>query len=101
MRDNVDIGKPVFWVTAANVQPCLRRNARSAAPGLATDALTVKFASLLRRQSNRQAFDSVCDLCSANILADCIGQDHDSCMVIGKFRQGSVEAVDAAAVFDF
>src|ERR1700723_4389967 len=38
MRDNFDPGKPVFWFTSANVQPCLRRNARSAAPGLATDA---------------------------------------------------------------
>src|SRR5580704_12604645 len=39
MRDSVDTGKTDFWPTAANVQPCLRRNARSAAPGLATDAL--------------------------------------------------------------
>src|ERR1700727_2087494 len=38
MRDSVDTGKVVFWLTSANVQPCLRRNALSAAPGLATEA---------------------------------------------------------------
>ena len=34
--DRVDAGRPVSRLTSASVQPCLRRNALSAAPGLAT-----------------------------------------------------------------
>src|SRR5258708_11025980 len=102
MRDKVDTGKPVFWDTAANVQPCLRRKARSAAPGSATDALTgVTVASPLQRQPDRYALNSLRNLCNANILANCIGQHHDSHVVIRECRQGSAEAVYPAAVIDF
>src|SRR5215468_12295877 len=35
--DSVEGGSPVRTLTSASVQPCLRRKALSAAPGLATD----------------------------------------------------------------
>src|SRR5258708_9902581 len=102
MRDKVDTGKLAFWDTAANVQPCLRRKARSAAPGLATDVLTgVTLASLLHRQPDRDALNSLRNLGNANILANGIGQHGDSRVVIREFRQGSAKAVYPAAVIDF